>query len=175
MDNNVDKMFRKIYGHQDDGMSKDNIFRLLCIVTFAAPVSIAFTQLYRNMAKDAESVRSRPTDRTYAWAWGIIITLLCLSSIPFIRNTNSKLNMTFALLLVILIVVLGWMWVIKYPTDKKAGISIFVFLAMVVVATVMFYYSVSPVAAVMVSPLLVWVVVQYVVSAKELDMKEGAV
>lgn len=165
----VQNIFQRVYGHAEDGMLEKPMFKLLCAVIFLIPFTLFFAPLYRDMSEDALSVKSRPTKAAYTAAWVIILILMAFSSIPFIRSATSNLQMMVAFVHILLIVVLGWMWVVYYKKDKSKGISIFVFILMVVLATLIFYYTTSPVAAVMISPLLVWAITQYTISAKELD------
>jgi tryptophan-rich sensory protein len=167
----LESSFQRVYGSPKDTLPQDSIFKILCGLMLILPLSIFFSKLYRDMSEDAKLVKSKPTNTAYGWAWSIIVVLLCFSSIPFIRAANSRLEMIVAFVHIVLIVVLGWMWVVYYEKDKQKGISLFVFLTMVALATVLYYYSKSPESAVMVSPLLVWTVIQYMISSKELDIQ----
>lgn len=147
-----------------------NFHKAASVILTVLPISILFMGFQRNMKDDGKCVKWRPDGWTYIVVWVLIVIGIIIANILTIRNCSiTQLSIVFTV--VTIIVALAIAWIPVYAQNRKTAISIFIFITFLTLMLIIYTNSISPLGSSLYSPLLVWLIVQFYISAEEFSCR----
>ena len=143
----------------------------ITIAWMFAPWTICMAQAAKNLKsgpEDGKCVKFRPDPWMYVVGW--IFILLCLTASWYILAQTKDLS-AFSVMAILFFLIIAtailWMW--RYHIKKLEGISIFIILLFQLVMLLPIAHSTSVYGVSLLMPLVVWVIFQLIVSAREME------
>lgn len=140
-----------------------------CFVPFLILILGWALPAMRSSSNDGACVKWRPQGYVYIVAWFFIIFCMVVSWNEISKSIIPLKSFVIQAILVLFLILLSLMWLWRYHVNKLEGISVFVFLIMVLGIELPLAWSSSPLALAGLMPLLVWAIFQISLNATEMN------
>lgn len=123
---------------------------------------------------DGKCVPFRPPGSSYGLAWGFLLLLFSWSWVNVLWN-NSSTEIGIASTMLVLLLIALVMWQKNYHQNRLNGVSGLVWVMFLLLPSIVYVYSTgNHWSAVLLLPLLVWVVFQTYVNSTEISCRQRA-
>jgi len=182
---------------RDFDRTKDPNTKTMAVVAMLLPFLAVFasqaSKEYRSSEEDGACVAWRPPPILYSIVW-VVLAFTCGMSWAYVvlqpafsRRAKTRKNTVTILFTLVFSLVAVWQFTYHKkhsgddPTDtslkselevKREGLAVFILLVLLITALMFPLYSISPLAAAGVAPLLVWGLIQLFASISELQCLE---
>lgn len=138
------------------------------ILAIILPWSIFAVNLFvKSSEDDGKVVPWRPEGYIFGIVWTMLVIFMSLSW--YLALNSNMVSNTIINMLFMLVILSAVMWQVLYhKKSKKSGITVFVFLLFALVPLIMYlYYTQSIYSAMLLMPLLIWVILAMIMNIEE--------